>query len=35
MSEFWEKIIYKSLFPTFGKHTIMMTNKPKVGIKLL
>ena len=27
--------LYKSLIPTFGKHTIMMTNKPEVGIKLL
>ena len=25
---------YKSLIPTFGKHTVM-TNKPTVGIKLL
>ena len=22
----------KSLIPTFGKHTIMITNKPKVGL---
>ena len=29
---FWQKIIYNSLIPTFGKHTVMMTNKPKVGI---
>ena len=32
--KFWQEIIYKSLIPTFGKHTVM-TNKPKVGIKLL
>ena len=32
---FWQEIIYKSLISTFGKHTVMMTNKPKVGIKLL
>ena len=25
----------KSLIPTFGIHTVMMTNKPKLGIKLL
>ena len=31
---FWQEIIYKSLIPTFGKHTVM-TNKPEVGIKLL
>ena len=30
-----KRYIYKSLIPTFGKHTIMMTNKPKVGIELL
>ena len=35
IARFWQEIIYKSLIPTFGKHTIMMTNKPKVGIKLL
>ena len=34
-TRFWQEIIYKSLIPTFGKHTIMMTNKPKVGSKLL
>ena len=27
--------IYKSLITTFGKHTVTMTNKPKVRIKLL
>ena len=31
---FWQEIIYRSLIPTFGKHTVM-TNKSKVGIKLL
>ena len=30
----WQEIINKSLIPTFGKH-IVITNKPKVGIKLL
>ena len=27
-------MIYKSLIPTFGKHTVdtVMTNKPKVGL---
>ena len=29
---FWQEIIYKSLIPIFDKHTVMMTNKPKVGI---
>ena len=31
---FWQEIIYKSVIPTSDKHTVM-TNKPKVGIKLL
>ena len=24
--DFWQEIINKSLIPTFGKHTVMMTN---------
>ena len=33
--EILAEIIYKSLIPPFGKHTIIVTNEPKVGIKLL
>ena len=29
-----KRLFFKSLIPTFSKHTVMMTNKPKVGIKL-